>query len=148
MKRTKPPRRVRSADWRRSRLATVLCLAVFLPLVAASPALALSGYATDQPPVNAQYPDVTTKGSEAGGGGELTSLSKLMTSRHRRARTPKAAARQRIVERRIARRATGALASAAGLAPSQSTSLILLLGAVGVVSIGGVLRWRRGLSPV
>lgn len=116
--------------------------------MAASPALALSGYAIDQPPVNAQYPDVTTNDSGAGGGVELTSLSKLMTSRIRRASSPKAAARQRIVERRIARRATGALASAAGIPPSQSASLVLLLGAVGVVSIGGVLRWRRGLSPV
>jgi hypothetical protein len=129
-------------------LASILCLAVLLSLVAASPALALSGYATDQPAVNAQYPDATTTGSPGGGGGSVGSLGTLMRSRHRRASTPKAAARQRKVERKIVRRATGALASAAGLAPSQSGSLVLLLGAVGVVTLGGVLRWRRGPTPL
>jgi hypothetical protein len=68
-----------------------------------------------------------------------------MASSHKRARasSPRAAARQRQVQRRIVREASGALSSAAGLTPTQSGSLVLLLGAVLVVSVGGVLRWRR-----
>ncbi len=124
-----------------SRLAVVLCLAVFLPLVAAAPAVALSGYASGQSPVNAQYPDANTGGYQGSQGGTLRSL---MASRHRRASSPKAAARQRQLQRRIVHQENGALASAAGLTPSQSGSLVLLFGAVLVVSVGGVLRWRRG----
>ena len=141
--RAEPQRRARPTIALGSRLAIVLCLVVFLPLVAAAPAAALSGYASDQPPVNAQYPDADTGGSQGGGGSDGT-LRSLMVSRHRQARSPRAAARERQVQRRIVRQESAALASATGLTPTQSGSLVLLLGAVLVVSAGGVLRWRRG----
>jgi hypothetical protein len=142
VKRNKPRDPAGPASPRRSLLAIVLCLAVLLPLVAAAPAMALSGYASGQLPVNAQYPDANNGSVEQGGVGVGT-LSSLMTSRHRQARTPRAAARQRQVQRRIVRQESGALASASGLTPSQSGSLVLLFGAILVVSVGAVLRWRR-----
>lgn len=120
----------------------MLCLAVLLPLVAAAPAMALSGYASGQSPVNAQYPDADT-GSLAPGGVAVGTLRLLMTATHRQAHSPRAAARQRQIQRRIVRQERGALASAAGLTPSQSGSLVLLFGAILVVSVGAVLRWRR-----
>lgn len=142
--RAKPQRRARPAPPLGSRLAIVLCLAVFLPLAAAAPAAALSGYASGQSPVNAQYPDAADTGGSQGGGGSDGTLMSLMASNHRRARSPRAAARQRQVQRRIVRQESAALASATGLTPSQSGSLVLLFGAVLVVSVGCVLRWRRG----
>jgi hypothetical protein len=123
-------------------VVVVVCLAIFLPLMAAGPAEALSGYATDQPAVNAQYPDLFTGGSQGGGDADGTLRSLMAMSR--RASSPKAAARRRQVQRRINRQARGALSSAAGLTPTQSGSLVLLIGAALVMSVGGILRWRRG----
>lgn len=140
----KHQRRAGPATPLRSRLAIVLCLAVFLPLAAAAPAAALSGYASGQSPVNSQYPDAATDGSQGGGGSDGTLDALMASGHHRRASSPKEAARQRQVERRIVRQESAALASATGLTPSQSGSLVLLLGAGLVVSVGCVLRWRRG----
>jgi hypothetical protein len=141
--RNKPRHPARPASPRRSLLTIVLCLAVLAPLVAAAPAMALSGYASGQLPVNAQYPDADNNGSVEQGGAPLGTLSLLMTATQRQARTPRARARQRQFHRRIVRQESAALASAAGLTPSQSGSLVLLFGAILVVSVGGVLRWRR-----
>lgn len=114
---------------------------MLLPLVAAAPAMALSGYASGQLPVNAQYPDADS--GSVGPGAAVGTLRLLMNSRHRQARTPSAAAHERQVQRRIVRQESGALASASGLTPSQSGSLVLLFAAILVVSVGAGLRWRR-----
>jgi hypothetical protein len=117
-----------------------------LALVQAGPALALSGYASDQPAVNAQYPDAATAGSKGPGGGGVGSLRTLLSSRREPESSPSVAAHRRKVQREVEQQA--ALSSATGLGPSQSGSVVLLLGAIAVVSIGGVLRWRRRLTGV
>jgi hypothetical protein len=141
----------RSRVCTRARLATVLCLAIALPLVQAGPALALSGYASDKPAVNAQYPDAGGLDSDGPGGGSVITLGSLMHSKAQSTNRPRAVAVQRKVRRAIQQQAKpqrATLSSATSLGPTQSASFVLLLGAIGVASVASILRWRRRLAGV
>ena len=93
------------------------------------------------PSVRAQYPD---SGGPPGQPPVVSSLGSLMHLTRQIDRDPNAAARLRASEREIGREATRALLTTAGIDPRQSGSIVLLMAAIGVLSVGGVLRWHRG----
>jgi hypothetical protein len=124
------------------------CLAVALLLATAGAARAISGYSTGGPAVAAQYPDSGTLRQSGpkpvfSDLGEVTVHIRTML----RNSTPEARRQVRAKERSIVRKTTHAIATAAGLDPSQSGSIALLAAAMGVIVIGGFLRWRRGVTP-
>jgi hypothetical protein len=130
-----------------SLLAVSMCLAVGLLLVSTGAALGISAFATPGPAVRAQYPDST--GSLGGGSPPVVSnLASLMRLTREAHRDPKAAARLRVEERQAAQKATHAVMTAGGMDARQSGSIALLIVGLGVLSVGGVLRWRRGLAEI
>ena len=124
-----------------------MCLVIFVGLLQVGPALALSGYGSDQPAVNAQYPDAAGSDLSGPGGGSAT-LSSLMRSDRRSADRDRTVAHRRSIQREIVRKATAVLSRDAGLGPAESGTVLLLLITAAVVSIGGFLRWRRGTTVV
>jgi hypothetical protein len=138
-----------------SLLAVSLCLAVGLLLISTGTALGLSGFASNGPAVRAQYPDAPDL-QGAGPQPVVSSLGNVIyvtrkaerNLRREAARNPKAAAQQRVIEQKVTRMAIGALSSVAGLGASQSGSIALLVAGIVVLSVGGVLRWRRGLTQI
>lgn len=128
-----------------SLLAVSLCLAVGLLLVTAGTALGISGFASPGPAVRAQYPDASgLQGS--GPQPVISSLGSLMRVTRDIDRNPKAAARSRAKEQGYTRKATRAVMSASVVGDArQSASIALLIAGIAVLSVGGVLRWRRGL---
>ena len=124
-----------------------MCLLILVGLLQAAPALALSGYGSDQPAVNAQYPDAASGDSSGPGGGSATLSSLMRADRHSRDRD-RTVAHQRSIQREIARKTTAVLSRDAGLGPAESGTVVLLLITAAVVSIGGFLRWRRGMTVV
>ncbi|MGA2930111.1 MAG: hypothetical protein ABSG43_29800 [Solirubrobacteraceae bacterium] len=108
-------------------------------------ALAISGYGSDEPPISAQYPDAAVPPQGQGQASVVSNLGSVMRVISKAQRSgPKQAARLRVKEVQIRRSATAALASAPGLSPRQSGSVALLVALMAVLSVGGVLRWRRG----
>ena len=130
---------------RGSLLAVSLCLAVGLLLVTAGTALGISGFASPGPAVRAQYPDAS--GLQGPGPQPvISSLGSLMHVTRDIDRNPKARARSRAKEQGYNRKAKRAVLSAAvGGDARQSGSIALLLAGIAVLSVGGVLRWRRDL---
>jgi hypothetical protein len=131
---------------RGSLLAVSLCLAVGLLLVTAGTALGISGFASPGPAARAQYPDAPGL-QGPGPQPAISSLGSLMRVTRDIEREPKkVAARWRAKERADTRKATKAVLSAAvGGDARQSGSIALLLAGIAVLSVGGVLRWRREL---
>jgi hypothetical protein len=130
-----------------SLLAVSLCLAVGLLLISTGTALGISGFASNEPAVRAQYPDATDL-QGAGTKPVVSSLGNVIYMTREAARNPKVAARQRVIEQNITRMSIGALSSVAGLDARQSGSIALLIAGIVVLSVGGVLRWRRGLTQI
>jgi hypothetical protein len=135
----------RSARPLGSLLAVSLCLAAGLLLVTAGTALGISGFASPGPAVRAQYPDAT---GPQGPGPLISSLGSVMrvTRDIDRDQDPKVAARRRAIEQEDTRKAKSAVLSASVVGDArQSGSIALLLAGIAVLSVGGVLRWRRDL---
>ena len=122
--------------------AISVCLAVALPLFTAGAAQALSGYGSDTPAVAAQYPD--SSASQLAPKPAFSNLGQAITHTRKILRNPQVRAQMAGEDAVIAQKATRAIATTAGLAPSQSGSIALLIAGVGVVALGLVLRWRRG----
>lgn len=126
-------------------VATSVCLAVALLVMTAGNALAISGYSSNSPAVAAQYPDSSTL-RHLGTKPVFSDLDDVVAHTRRLLRNPKVAAQVRAKERVIARKTTHAIATAAGLEPPQSGSIALLVAGMGVITLGGFLRWRRGAA--
>ena len=124
--------------------AISVCLAVALPLFTASAAHALSGYGSNAPAVVAQYPD--SSASQLAPKPAVSNLGQAIARKRAVLRDPRVRAQVADQDAVIAQKATRAIATTAGLAPSQSGSIALLIAGVGVVALGLLLRWRRGLQ--
>ena len=139
--------RARRAKPAGSLLAVSVCLAVGLSLTTTGAALGISAFATPGPAVRAQYPD--SAGSLGGGSPPVVSnLASLMRLTREAQRNPKTAARLHAQEQQIAQKAAHAVMTAGGIDARQSGSIVLLIVGIGVLSVGGVLRWRRGLAEI
>jgi hypothetical protein len=125
-----------------SLLAISVCLAVALPLMTASGALALSGYGSDTPAVAAQYPD--SSASQLGPKPVFSNLGQAITHTRKILRNPQVRAHVQAEDEVIARKTTHAITTTAGLTPPQSGSIALLIAGAVVVALGVLLRWRRG----
>ena len=123
-------------------LAIGVCLAVALLLMTAGAARAISGYGSDTPAVAAQYPD--SRAGHLGPKPAFSSLGQAITRTRKMLRDPQVSAQVKAADKVIARETTQAIATSAGLAPLQSSSIALLIAGVGVVALGVFLRWRRG----
>jgi hypothetical protein len=119
-----------------------VCLALALPLLTAGAAQAISGYSSATPAVAAQYPDSSS--SQLGPKPVFSDLGQAITRRRKILRNPQVRAQVQAEDKMIAKQTTHAIATTAGLAPSQSGSIVLLIAGVGVVALGVILRWRRG----
>jgi hypothetical protein len=135
-----------------SLLAVSLCLAIGLLLLQTGTALGISGFASNEPAVRAQYPDATypdSAGPQAPGTQPVvSSLADIGHVTREAERNPKVAARLQASRPEITRMALAALSSAAGLGTSQSGSIALLIAGIVVLSVGSALRWRRGLTQI
>jgi hypothetical protein len=130
---------------RPSSLAITLCLAAGLLLTLTGTGLAVSGLGTPGPAVLAQYPDAPDVAPN--GSASLSSVPSLadIVNRERKAqRDPKAAASRRADASKVEKRVVAELPSSGALAASQSGSIPLLISGIAVLSVGGILRWRRG----
>ena len=130
-------------------LAISACLAVGILLTATGTGLAISGFATSGPAVRAQYPDAA----------ELAPDGKLITSQapslmdiamEGRAidHSGRAAVKRRATERKLERRVAAALPSTSRMGVGESASIPLLMVGIGVLAVGGILRWRRGAAQI
>ncbi len=142
MTRQKVPREGHPARPVGSLFALSLCLAVGLLLMTAGTALGISGFATPETAVRAQYPDAPGASRAKP---VVSSLDDIMrvTRKAARDRDPTAARRFREAEHVIALKARSAVLSSAGIDTRQSGSIALLAAGIAVLSVGGVLRWRR-----
>jgi hypothetical protein len=120
-----------------------LCVCLALVLVAPGPALALSGFDTNQPAVRAQYPDAAAPPA-TGPPPVVSNLGDVIMVTRKAQHGRKRAVQWHAQQHRIARKATAALSSSVGLGPPQSGSVALLIAGMVVLSVAGVLRWRRG----
>ncbi len=127
-----------------SLLAVSVCLAVGLLLVTSGLALGISGFAANEPAVDAQYPDAV--GAKLGPKSVVSSLVDIdrVTVQAKR----KDPARWHAIQREIIRKTTRALTSAAGLAPRETGSIVLLIAGIAVILVGVILRWRRGVTEI
>ena len=125
-----------------SLLAISVCLAIALPLMTASAALAISGYSSDTPAVAAQYPD--SSASQLGPTPVFSDLGQAIASTRKIMQDPRVRAQVRAADEVIAQKTRHAITTTAGLAPPQSGSIALLIAGMGVVALGIFLRWRRG----
>jgi hypothetical protein len=135
--------------FRVSSLAISGLLAIGLLLTAAGSGLAISGFATNGPAVRAQYPDERDLAAGHSTHPTVSNLGDMMRSqRAADAKNPKAAARRRAAERTIDRRVAVALPRASGLSAAEYGSIPLLAMGIAVLSMAGVLRWRRGQATI
>jgi hypothetical protein len=133
---------------RTSSLAITLCLAAGLLLTLSGTGLAVSGLGSSGPAVLAQYPDamaLVPKGSASRS--TVASLGDIVNSERRSQRNPNAAKSRRADASRVERRVVAQLPSSGALAASQSGSIPLLISGIAVLSVGSILRWRRGGVP-
>jgi hypothetical protein len=115
-----------------------------LLLVSAGPALAVSGFATGGPAVDAQYPDAfDPTNTPPPRPTSVASLGDVTRHERRQATSPKARADESKVRKRVVR----AVPRPAGPGVSESGSISLLITGIAVLSIGGIVRWRRGGGP-
>jgi hypothetical protein len=134
--------RLRNGFLRASRWALVLtlCLAIGLLLAMPGTAWGISGYASGQTAVAAQYPDsAAAKSNVPNAPSDLAEVILATRSAQRRDPAQWQAAQQSVVRREIE-----ALSTGAGPALGQTGSIALLIAALAVVLVGGVLRWQRG----
>ena len=130
-------------------LAISACLAVGILLTATGTGLAISGFATSGPAVRAQYPDA----AELSPDGKLTtnaapSLMDIIKERRAIERSGKAGINKRAVERKLERRVAAALPGPNRMGVGESASIPLLMIGIGVLAVGGILRWRRGAAQI
>jgi len=144
---TERNRRRRTAARPGPHLAIALCVAVGILSTTSGAALGISGYATNGPAVNAQYPDDASN-TGSGRGPVISSLGSLMRFTRKAQRGSEHGARWHAEQQQITRRMTTAVVSAAGLDARQSGSIALLATGMAVLCVGGFLRWRRGRSHV
>jgi hypothetical protein len=130
-------------------LAISACLAVGILLTVTGTGLAISGFATNGPAVRAQYPDAAELAPD---GKPLTnappSLMDIVTERRAIERSGRAAIKRRAAERKVEQRVAAALPVPSRMGVSESASIPLLMIGMGVLSVGGVLRWRRGAAQI
>ena len=119
-----------------ARLAVCACVVMGVLALQVPPALALSGYATDQPAVDAQYPDAGAGGFPLRRTGPAASLRPLISVRPAVVGDSRRARRTRATQRDIQQAAVRAVSAAAVLGPTQSGSIALLLGATGFCRSG------------
>ena len=136
---------------RRSSFVVVVCLAALVVLSSTGNGLAISGLASGGPAVRSQYPDAQDLASDASEAAPAATLATLQRDIRRqagsRATTPEARQAAQREEANIAGRTITAQ-SAAGSGVREYGSVPLLLGAIGLISVGGVLRSRRGSSTL
>jgi hypothetical protein len=118
-------------------------------LTATGTGLAISGLATNGPAVRAQYPDA----AELAPDGKLTtnaapSLMDIVKERRAIERSGKAGTKTRAVERKLERRVAAALPGPNRMGVGESASIPLLMVGIGVLAVGGILRWRRGAAQI
>lgn len=113
-----------------------------LLLVTSGLALGISGFAANEPAVDAQYPDAV--GAKLGPKPVVSNLVDIdrVTVQAKR----KDPARWHAIQREIVRKTTRALTTAAGLAPRETGSIVLLIAGMAVMLAGIFLRWRRGIT--
>jgi hypothetical protein len=134
------------APSRTASLAITLCLTAGLLLTLTGTGLAVSGLGTSGPAVLAQYPDARDLAPN-GSASNMSSLGDIVKGERQAQRNPNAAASQRADASRVERRVVAELPSSGALAASQSGSIPLLISGIAVLSVGGILRWRRGGVP-
>jgi hypothetical protein len=136
------------APSRISSLAITLCLAAGLLLTLTGTGLAVSGLGGSGAAVLAQYPDATDLApSGSASPSSVPSLADIVNRERKAQRNPKAAASRRADASRVEERVVAELPSSGALAASQSGSIPLLISGIAVLSVGGILRWRRGGVP-
>lgn len=119
-------------------LGLTLCLGTGLLLAVPQTAWAISGYASGSTAVAAQYPD--SSAALLGPAPDISDIDQVarVTRSLRLSDSPKIQAiRRNVVHREL----QAVMSGERDLA--QTGSIALLLAAIGVVSVGGVLRWRR-----
>jgi hypothetical protein len=109
-----------------------LCIGIGLLLALPGTALAISGYASGSTAVAAQYPD-STAAQGAGAKPAISDLAQVtQATRLSDPTTPRTVVHQEL----------DAISSGEGNL-AQKGSIALLIASLGVVVVGGVLRWRR-----
>lgn len=131
---------------RASSLVIMACFSAGLLLALTGTGFAVSGLGTSGPAVLAQYPDARDLApNDSASRSNVPSLGGvIVTSRRKAQRNPKAAAGRRANALRVER---VELPSSGALDVSQSGSIPLLLISIAILSVGGILRWRRGGVP-
>jgi hypothetical protein len=102
--------------------------------------VAISGFASDEPAVRAQYPDSVGGQQQE----RISTLENVVQATRGVARGRAAAAQMHATERRVAREVAVSKVGAVRLDMRDSSSIALLLASIGVLAVGGVLRWRKG----
>jgi hypothetical protein len=125
------------------RWAFVLTLYLGIGLLLAMPGTAwgISGYASTQTAVAAQYPD-SAAAQSAGPKPNISDLAEVMQAT--RSSRLSDSAHWQAGHRAVVRREFQALTSGVGADLTQTGSIALLIAAIAVVLVGSVLRWRRG----
>ena len=98
----------------------------------------ISGFASGGTAVGAQYPD-SAAAQSGSPKPEITDLAEV-TNATRSSRLSDPAAWQALVPRELQAVSSGAAAASL----SRTGSIALLVAAIGVILVGGVVRWRRG----
>jgi hypothetical protein len=133
---------------RTSSVAITLCLAAGLLLTLTGTGLAVSGLGSSGAAVVAQYPDARDLASSGSASrSNVSNLGDIVNGEREARRNPKTAASHRADASRVERRVVAELPSSGALAASQSGSIPLLISGIAVLSVGGILRWRRDGVP-
>jgi hypothetical protein len=124
--------------------AIVVCLTVGLLLSTTGAGLAISGLASTGPAVGAQYPDSQSfppdaKADPNTAGRSLVTLQKLRDDPSKRGSVAERKAEASVIGREVE-----AIARPSRSTAAEFGSMSLLLSGIAVMSIGGLLRWRRG----
>ena len=114
-----------------------MCLGIGLLLAMPGTAWGISGFAGGGTAVSAQYPDSAAAQSK-GPNAEISDLDQVMHAIDS-SRASDSDPLQALLPREIQ-----AVSSGAGANLTRTGSIALLVAAIGVVLVGGVLRWRRG----
>ena len=115
-----------------------MCLCIGVLLAMPGTAWGISGFASGGTAVGAQYPD-SAAAQSGSPKPEITDLAEV-TSATRSSRLSDPDAWQALVPRELQAASTGAAAASL----SRTGSIALLVAAIGVLLVGGVLRWQRG----
>jgi hypothetical protein len=126
-------------------VAITVCLMAGLLLSLTGTGLAISGFASTGPAVRAQYPDDRTLAPSGNAAGlpPVATLRAIIRQDRNASRRPGEARRFHRAELKIRERSLAVLPTSSKAGVQEYGSISLLVGGMVILSVGGLLRWRR-----